>query len=82
LVKTGFPAVPFFQFFHFDCLLIIDTHNGIFPRPKSNLFGVFHGMGAVFLVDAFLQRLGIVALAADVVENKVEASLVEGNGVG
>ena len=39
-------------------------------------------MGTVFLVDAFLQRLGVVAFAADVVEHEVEAGLVEGDGVG
>ena len=38
-------------------------------------------MGAVFFVDAVLQRLGVIALAADVIEHKVEAGLVEGDGV-
>ena len=63
-------------------VFLVDDDDGIFPCPKTNLFGVLHGMGAMFLVDALLQRLGVVTLAADMVENKVEAGLVEGDGVG
>jgi len=35
-------------------IFIVYADNGVFACSESNLFGVLHGMGAVFLVDAVL----------------------------
>ena len=44
--------------------------------------GIVDGVSAMFPVDAFLKRLGVVVVGGGGMEHEVEAGLVEGHRVG
>ncbi len=54
----------------------------ILARAEANFFGMFDGVDAMLLFDAFYQRGGVVAFGVLVFVHKVNAGLVEGHRVG
>lgn len=55
----------------------INFDKSILACAKSNLFGILHCVRAMQLVDAVDKWLGVVRRGVLVVENKIQAGLVQ-----
>ena len=62
--------------------MAVDILDVVFPGTEADRLGVFGDVCAVLAVDALLQGLGVIPGGIGVVENQVQASLVQRHGIG
>ena len=62
--------------------MAVDMLDVILPGSEADRFGVFGNVRSVLAVDPFLQGLGVISGGIRVVENQIQAGLVQCNGIG
>ena len=61
-------------------LSLVNVFQHVFSSAKAYFLGMFEDVEAMLAVDPLLERGGCVSFSVLVVENQIDASLVQGTG--